>query len=58
MTATILLNLMVWGSGVGQSLAGRSCAPRGTEVTRGIQLVAELVWRVQEGFTRQPGVLA
>ena len=49
---------MVWGSGVGQSLAGLSCAPRGTEVTRGIQLVAELVWRVQEGFTRQPGVLA
>ena len=28
------------------------------EITHGIQLVAELVWRLQEGFTRQPGVLA
>ena len=46
------------GQGFGQSLVGRSCVPHGTEITRGIQLVAELVWRVQEGFTRQPGVLA
>lgn len=28
------------------------------ETIHGIQLVAELVWRIQDGFTRQPGALA